>query len=101
MTTTIIAAVISILSALITRYLVPYIRAKTTAEQREHVVAIVGGLVKAAEQMAQSSKHDLSLAGRKEWVINRAAELGINVSMAELDAIIEAAVLHLSSANLS
>lgn len=92
--TPIIEAVAALIAALITAFLVPYIKSKTTAEQQKEINAWVKIAVAAAEQIYTGSGRGEE---KKEYVINRLREHGITVDEAKLDALIEAAVYELNT----
>lgn len=91
--TPIIEAVAALIAALITAFLVPYIKSKTTAEQQKEINAWVKIAVSAAEQIYTGSGRGEE---KKEYVINWLREHGITVDEAKLDALIEAAVYELT-----
>lgn len=92
--TPIIEAVAALIAALITAFLVPYIKSKTTAEQQKEINAWVKIAVAAAEQIYTGSGRGEE---KKEYVINWLREHGITVDEAKLDALIEAAVYELNT----
>ena len=91
--TEIIMALIGLLGAIITGVLIPYIRSRTTKEQRENIYTIVQLAVKAAEQIyfkpGQGEK-------KKEYVVNYLSAKGIKLTVEDLDVLIEAAVKELN-----
>ena len=91
--TPIIEAVAALIAALITAFLVPYIKSKTTAEQQKEINAWVKIAVSAAEQIYTGSGRGEE---KKAYVINWLREHGITVDEAKLDALIEAAVYELT-----
>ena len=85
--------VVSVLSALVSAYLIPYIKAKTNSEKYADLMEIIVVAVKAAEQTINGSgqgkvKKAEVLAFVSHWL----AERDIHVSEAELDKLIECAV---------
>lgn len=92
--TPIIEAVAALIAALITAFLVPYIKSKTTAEQQKEINAWVKIAVATAEQIYTGSGRGEE---KKEYVINWLREHGITVDEAKLDALIEAAVYELNT----
>ena len=92
--TPIIEAVAALIAALITAFLVPYIKSKTTAQQQAEINAWVKIAVTAAEQIYRGSGRGEE---KKAYVINWLREHGITVDEAKLDALIEAAVYDLNS----
>jgi hypothetical protein len=93
---TFITGIIAALGALVTRYVVPWIRERTTAEQRAAAVSVIETLVRAAEQTIKSRGFDGKAC--KIWVLDHAELLGLSTADEEIDAIIEAAVLELRMA---
>lgn len=89
--TPIINAVVALIAAIITAFVIPWIKCKTTAQDRETMLAWVEIAVAAAQQLY----HDLDGAARKEYVVNFLAEKGYSIDDAALDNAIEAAVLKL------
>ena len=92
--TEIFVALIGFLGAIITGVLIPYIRTKTTATQRENIYTIVFNAVKAAEQILK--KEDPTGEKRKQYVINYLSSKGINLTIEDLNILIEAAVKELN-----
>ena len=91
----IVLGLITIIGALMTYIIIPYIKTKTTKEQRDTVVFWVKFAVKAAEQLFPEAK---SGEYKKEYVINFLTEKGIKITMADLEVLIEATVEELNSA---
>lgn len=89
--TPVINAVIALAAALITTFVIPWLRRKTTAEDRAEMLKWVEIAVAAAQQLY----HQLDGAKRKEYVLNFLAGKGYTMEGPELDAAIEAAVLRL------
>ena len=92
--TEIFVALIGFLGAIITGVLIPYIKTKTTREQRESIYTIVFHAVKAAEQLLK--KNDPTGEKRKEYVINYLSNKGVKLTIEDLDVLIEAAVRELN-----
>ena len=89
--TPIINAAIALIAAIITAFVVPWIKRKTTAQDREEMLKWVEIAVAAAQQLY----HQLDGAARKEYVLSFLAEKGYSVDDQALDNAIEAAVLKL------
>lgn len=89
--TSIINAVIALAAALISAFVIPWLRRKTSAEDREELLKWVEIAVAAAQQLY----HHLDGAKRKEYVLAFLSERGYTLEGPELDAAIEAAVLRL------
>lgn len=92
--TTIFQAAITLLAALITAFVIPWIKSRTTKTQREQIEAWVGIAVAAAEQLWKG--HEKAGEEKKQYVLNFLADKGMTVDSDALDAMIEAAVLALS-----
>ena len=90
----IIAKVIfPVLGAIITYILVPFLKSKTTREQRDNVYFWVKVAVQAAE-MIYAEKGQGKL--KKDYVIKFLTSKGINITRQDLDVLIEAAVKELN-----
>ena len=89
MTEAIGTAIITILAALVVNFLIPYIKAKTTKEQRETAVILVKAAVIAAEQIFNKSGQGQE---KKIYVLNFLQSRGLKITEVELDVLIEAAV---------
>jgi len=89
--------IIPILGSILIYIIVPFIKARTTREQRENVFNLVRIAVSAAEQM-----HDAGLINipKKEYVLNFLLDKDIDISLEELDVMIEAAVKELNLAQV-
>lgn len=89
--TPICSALIALAAALITAFLIPCIKRKTTAQDREAMLAWVEIAVAAAQQLL----HDKAGQERKDYVLDILTEKGYNINELDLDSAIEAAVLKL------
>ena len=87
--TPVIQAVIALLAALVTYKLVPWIKARTTAEQQALLSATVRTLVYAAEQMYGAGNG----AAKLDYVVSQLEERGFEVDPDE----IEAAILEMTA----
>lgn len=87
--TPVIQAVIALLAALVTYKLVPWIKARTTAEQQALLSATVRTLVYAAEQMYGAGNG----AAKLDYVVTQLEERGFEVDRDE----IEAAILEMTA----
>lgn len=86
-------AIIALMSTLITAFLIPYIKQKTTLAQRQKLFSIVMICVQAVEQIAEAQ--GLKGIAKKEKVKEYLNAYGINLEGKELDAMIEASVYEL------
>ena len=89
--TPIIQAVITLLAAIVSAFLVPWIKRKASAAQLEQMEAWTRIAVAAAEQLYTSPDGQ----EKKAYVLNFLASKGYHVSSAEVENAIEAAVLEL------
>lgn len=89
--TPIINAAIALTAAVVTAFVIPWIKRNTTQKDREEMLAWVEIAVTAAQQLF----HQLDGAKRKEYVLEFLAVKGYRVDDAAIDAAIEAAVLKL------
>ncbi|MDD3175799.1 MAG: phage holin, LLH family [Candidatus Nanoarchaeia archaeon] len=92
--TPIVNAVIAIIAAVATAFLVPWIRSKTTEQQRKEIGAWVKIAVAAAEQLYLGAGRG---SEKKEYVLQFLANNGIAVDVDTIEAMIEAAVQQLNS----
>ncbi len=95
--TPVLQAIVGLCAAIITTFVVPYIKSKTTLEQQTQLNAWVKIAVTAAEQVydgpAQGDK-------KKTYVLTWLAGHGISIDEDKLDAMIEAAVYELTNTGL-
>lgn len=89
--TPIITAVILLISALLSVYLVPLIRSKTSDVQRREIEAWVRIAVMAAEQLYNSEQGQ----EKKNYVLNFLTDHGYEVDFNEINNLIESEVLKL------
>lgn len=90
--------IIALIGAIITYIVVPFLKQKTTKEQREDILFWVKFAVKAAEQMKEAG---IIAVPKKEYVINFLREIGISITDKELDILIEAAVFEMNNIYLA
>lgn len=84
---------IALLGALVTYFVIPYLKTKTTKEQRDNIAAWVQFAVEAAEQL---DKAGLITIPKKEFVVTFLNEKGFAITEEQLDVLIEAAVHELN-----
>lgn len=89
----IIKVIIPIIGAILTYLIIPFIKAKTTKEQRDELYFWVRVAVSAAEQIYKEKGKGVE---KKEYVIRFLSSMGINLTIQELDVLIEAAVKELN-----
>lgn len=80
--TPILQALIGLLAALITYKLIPWIKSKTTAQQRQNMAALIRVLVFAAEQLYGSGHGEEKL----EYVCEKLREQGFEVNLPDIEA---------------
>ena len=95
--TPILEAVATLAVALVTTFVVPYIKSKTTLEQQTQINAWVRIAVTAAEQVYEGPGQGDK---KKAYVLTWLAGHGIAVDEDKLDAMIEAAVYELTNTGL-
>jgi len=86
--------VIALLGAIITYIVIPFMKERTTKEQRENLMFWVRVAVQAAEQIYNEKSEG---ALKKEYVINFLSQKGIVVTEGQIDILIEAAVFELNN----
>ena len=89
--TQIISAVIALISALVSAFLIPWLKTKIDADKLQTLRTYVEIGVKAAEQLYTATDG----AAKKAYVVNFLAEKGIQFDVETIDKLIEAAVLQL------
>ncbi|MCM1299960.1 MAG: phage holin [Firmicutes bacterium] len=92
--TPIINGIIALVAAIITAFLIPWIKSKTTDSQRQQFVAWVKIAVAAAEQIYNGTGRG---AEKKQFVIDFLEDKGLTFDKTAVDAAIEAAVKQLNS----
>jgi len=86
-------AVVTLLGAIITYILVPYIKSKTTEDQRDNVKFWVQVAVNAAEQIHREKGQGKI---KKQYVLSFLNERGIRITSEQLDTLIEAAIFEIN-----
>lgn len=90
--TPLLQAVISLVSVIITMFLIPYIKSRQNNEELKKVLDVVQIVVKSAEQLGMTMGYDGEK--KKEYVIDRLSDMGFIVDDS-LNDYIEACVLEL------
>lgn len=85
--------ILAMVSVVITKILIPYIKEKTNAEDIANTLAMVEIAVKAAEQIYNKAGQGRL---KKEYVVQYLNDRGIKVDERDLDNMIEATVLELN-----
>lgn len=80
--TAIFQAILALLGAIITYWLVPYVKSKATAQQQANVAILVRTAVAAAEQLYGAGMGKAKLDYAQTWLNER----GVNYSRAEIEA---------------
>ena len=89
--TQIILAILTLVGTVITRYLIPWIKSKTSERQFEALKILARTGVYAAEQIFTTEQWK----EKKEYVVNLLKENGYSVDSTSVDALIEAMVREL------
>lgn len=87
--TRIIEAVITLIVAVLTTFLIPWIKEKVDAERLRKWQAYTDIAVQAAEQLFSSEE----FRQKKEWVMDYLIDMGIKFDVDTVDKMIEASVL--------
>lgn len=90
--TDILEAVITIIVALVTTFVIPWLKTKCDIEKLKKIKTITEIVVAAAEQMYKESGMGVA---KKQYVINYLKERGIKLDLDELNAMIESSVYKL------
>lgn len=93
--TSVVVALIGLLSTIVTAVLVPYFKSKTTAEQRDNIYFWAKIAVEAAEKIYREAGQGKA---KKEFVKQFLADHGISLDENQLDVVIESAVLQMQNA---
>lgn len=91
--TTLFNALIALMAAVITAFVIPWIRSKTTAQQRALLESVVKTLVFAAEQLFGAGNGEQKL----QYVIDRLKLQGYTVDLALIEATVNANFGHWGS----
>ena len=91
--TPIVEAVVALIGVVITCIVIPYVRSKTTAQQREELNAWIKIAVAAAEQIYQGAGRGEE---KKQYVLDWVEDHNVTVDEDRIDALIEAAVYELT-----
>ena len=89
--TTVLEAVIALAVAIITAFVIPWVKGKTTAQEREDLLTWVDIAVAAAQQLF----HKMDGATRLRYALEMLEEKGFDVNDGVLQDAVEAAVLKL------
>lgn len=92
--TAIVNAVIALIAIVVSVFVIPWIKSKTTSQQREDLIAWVKIAVAAAEQIYNGAKMG---AEKKQYVLDFLTKNGFAVNEDSVNVAIEAAVKQLNS----
>ena len=92
--TQVILAVITLISGLLTSFLIPYLKQRLSAVQQDRLAALIRVGVFAAQQLYQSGEG----TKKKAYVIQLLEQQGYAINSAEIDAQIEAELMNLKLA---
>ena len=92
--TVIINTIIALIAAVISAFVIPWIKSKTTSQQREELVAWIKIAVSAAEQIYKGSRRGEE---KKQYVLDFLQQNGFSIDEEAVNAAIEAAVKQLNS----
>ena len=90
--TPILMALLILVAVLIIRYLIPWVKTKTTAQQRDNIYFWVKMACSAAEQLYKSGEGQK----KKQYVLEFLHSKELTVDEDELDKMIEAVVLEIN-----
>ncbi len=93
--TPVVNAVIALAAALVTAFVIPWVKSKTTAAQREEINAWVKIAVTAAEQIYSGSGKGKE---KKKYVLDFLAEKNLKIDEESVDLMIESAVKEMNAA---
>lgn len=92
--TPIVEAVVALILAIVTAVVIPFIKSKTTAQQRKDIGTWVKLAVEAAEQIYKGSGRG---SEKKAYVLNWLADRNVAVDEYVVEVLIEAAVYEIST----
>ena len=93
--TPVVNAVIALAAALVTAFVIPWIKSKTTAAQREEINSWVKIAVTAAEQIYSGVGKGKE---KKKYVLDFLAEKNLKIDEESVDLMIESAVRNMNEA---
>lgn len=92
--TPVVSALVALCAAVITYVVIPFIKSKTAAQQRDELLKWVQIAVAAAEQIYNQNDGEV----KKQAVLDYLKEKGYDIDAKEIDTAIEAAVIELHNA---
>ena len=93
--TPVVNAVIALAAALVTAFVIPWVKSKTTAAQREEINSWVKIAVTAAEQIYLGAGKGKE---KKKYVLDFLAEKNLKIDEESVDLMIESAVKNMNQA---
>lgn len=93
--TPVVNTLIALIAAIITAFVIPWVKSKTTAAQREEIEAWVRIAVTAAEQIYSGSGKGKE---KKKYVLDFLAEKNLKIDEESVDLMIESAVKNMNQA---
>lgn len=94
--TSILEVAITVISAILTGFLIPFVRSRLSAEKKERLEFWIQTAVKAAEQLFKGSEK--TGAQKKDWVVQFLLSKGLVFDVDEVTALIESEVYKLGLA---
>lgn len=89
--TELISAVLKVVVIVVSMFLIPWIKKRISANDLDKILTYIEIFVAAAEQIFTIEQFE----EKKHYVLQRLAEIGVNIDSETIDAQIEAAVLRL------
>lgn len=94
--TSILEVAITVISAILTGFLIPFVRSRLSAEKKERLEFWIQTAVKAAEQLFKGSEK--TGVQKKDWVVQFLLSKGLVFDVDEVTALIESEVYKLGLA---
>lgn len=91
--TPIITAIIGVIAAVLSAFVIPYLRVKLSAEKRNELMTMVEIAVMAAEQLTKAGV--INKDERKNHVLDFLHKNGFDINMDEIEEMIESVVITL------
>ena len=92
MITVLIKALVAVLSVVITVYIVPWIKGKIGEDKYAEILSIIKYAVRCAEQYYTPEQNEEKKEFVKSYIIDKATEIGLKMSVEDLDMLIEGIV---------
>jgi inorganic pyrophosphatase/exopolyphosphatase len=91
--TTVLGAVCGVIAVAMSYFIIPFLKSKTTEQQRKEMMSFLNTAVHAAQQIKTLVTGD----DRKEYVLNLLKDKKLKISDEEINAMLEAAVYTMNS----